>query len=438
MEKINNSTRGLGKRPRSEDGRDRSSSSSRERDQAGETRSSSSSRGRDGEYASLAQSRNNLDTRDQDSSSPNSSSSTRNDVGENSSKANDSWRASMTNTISHTQSQRRSSIESVKSTTSSTSSGGFRRLKKFSPTSSAKNSESTTPSSSEKKKKKKKSTTSLSTSPSSKADDDLSFVSGTFQQTQLRLWQAAQERHKKVQEMQEQKRAKKSNKDRLEQPEDAATEKNPHDRTERRDSLNDNDEAAKTTHHSGKDKKKARDGAVEGEGDIEDAKARKKLKKLKKLQRLAEAERALQISTNRASSNISTPFSTQASKDSRELTDEAKLATTTTSSKTSEEVKKSTKKKRRLVKMMGSNNQEEPRKKKIKRIVVDNDDYRPSHKEPDDKYSNKPMVSTPQGKKQVSSKPGDSVLSTPLSFGLADTVKTRVRSCTKVKDELEL
>ena len=325
--------------------------------------------------------------------------------------------------------ERRSSLDSVNSNGSSPS-GGFRRLKKFSPGSkkkqltfapfgsvspSLKSISPSSPTTSSDKKLVKNLEVSEVTRSSEKVtpmgQDEIDEMeeqlaaSDSFQKTQLRLWKMAQEQHRVRQEAQEQKRLRKMKR------------KQEREKQMARSSVGSDDcdgvTKIKTTRP---EEEPTSSKGNKSEALVEEREAlvaKKKLKKKKKLQRLATEAERLGSCDNAVSS--------------------------TASGDTSSSESTKTKKKRRLVKMSSflstasDDDDGRPSKKKIKAGktgFTSNDIVRREEKT----VSSKKASLIPAGMKESTTP-----IYPTLTMALADTVKTRVRSCNKKdKDELEL
>ena len=319
------------------------------------------------------------------------------------------------------------STHSRSSSTTSSSNGGFRRLKKFtkspsnSPSKASKSpSPTNTKSASTSSRQKQRgvqhptshsssspptpttkvepttatTTTSSSTNRQEQKEEDLS-VSEKFQQAQLRLWKAALERNQKLQRVEEQKRLIKKKKQIM--------------------LVGEEGEQVKSTIISHRSSPVASTSIQEEDQPTATvmSNAEKKAKKLKKLELWKAANGIVEVEGGTPKReyplNPTTPSSSMES---------------TVSSATSEEGKKKKKKKRRLVKMGSShksndNEEEVPRKKhKVKKEF-----------EPSSAHTATTTTTTPDA--FLPSSPS-------LSYGLADTVKTRVRSCNKSNKDKEL
>lgn len=284
---------------------------------------------------------------------------------------------------SSTTTERRGSAASA----TSSNSNGFRRLKKFSPGKKSSSTKRATPIVNTATTASSTQSSSSSPPSSSCAKTEPLSVSEQFQQTQLRLWKAAQERHQKIQLAQEQKRLRKLKRKKQQQreKEELAADQGDGD---------DNDDNRSSSSSS---------------GNTEDAREafRKKTMKQRKKQQMFEEEERL-----------------------KKETESVALASTTASSSSPTEKKK---KKRRLVKMGSSSNGDAgdgPSKKKIKTST---------NKVINAIRKKKSAASSTTTMAAVSSTTTELPTTPTLNLALADTVKTRVRSCNKKdRDELEI
>jgi len=379
--------------------------------------------------------------------------------------------------------ERRSSVSSVKSTTSNTSSGsGFRRLKKLKKFSAGSKNKSSSPTSSSsshssanksqsipssppaeskaspvesslshrkeyKDEKIKSPKASTSSSPRKKKGDKKSLsVSDKFQETQLRLWKAAQEQNQKLQEaLLEKKRLKRLKKQKRREEEEKLERELKQEEEERhqqqRKLLKKKNKGSSSYHddnkstaygvdedtpsaeiESGREERKSGLPSEKVADDASSLSAEKKLKRLKKLQRQQRAEAEAEIPASSSMDTINTASSATTSTSSTNEMD-SELA-----------VPKKKKKKRRLVKLGSSfsegdddNVDEEAPAKKMKKT----EEKKKKIKQEEHLESQTPKKSSVAIWNDVPTTP-------TLTMGLADTVKTRVRSCNKNKDELEL